>query len=345
MQRIFLAAVFTFLAMAASTSWSWDWSRTPFVQPVRCEGGVFNAFPGFRLKEKIAGPFRDYAAKRKLKFLEFNMLNLFSGTMTTRPREAAARILRQSDPDVMILVEVESKKTAETYDQTYLNDRYQEFVIEGNDERGIDVAVLVKKDLPFEVEYRSLKDLRVEKSGEPVYSRDLPIAVFRRLDVKDAPVEFVLLGTHFKSKRGEGESRDIRQQQAEVTSMVWQSLRAEFGPAVPILLAGDFNNAIHKAPEFASLWRTDFRDALDLAPNGPPPDQRGTHFYFPPGGGREISQLDGMLISAPAQLRVTSARILPHLDQNNRPLPPPKSFRDRESRASDHLATEVEIEF
>lgn len=350
-------------ASTAAGAWSWQGSR--YAQVSRCERLFTGPFMGQSFRQTIPGPYRNYASQRSLKFLEFNMLNLFerdfalmgdsisaSGAKPTgngnavKPeaqRDALAKIVQKSDPDVMVWVEVESQKAAEMFTHKYLSDRYQAFLVEGNDPRGIDVAIMVKKDLPFEVEYRSLKDLTAD--GEPVFSRDLPIALFRRLDQQGSPVEFVLVGTHYKSKRGDDGGEKKRTAQAEATEQAMSYLRTELGPDVPIFLTGDFNNQVHQSPEFSPLWKFGFKDAHDLSPNPIPADQRGTHFYFSPDGKREVNQIDGFLISGAEKVKVQSSKILPHLDANGNEMPWPQTFKERESRPSDHLATEVVIAF
>ncbi|MBX3040865.1 MAG: hypothetical protein KF789_09190 [Bdellovibrionaceae bacterium] len=317
-------------------------------------------------RRAIPGPYRKSSTK-KLKFLEFNMLNLFErdfsltdkkfnkGTdvKTEAQREALARIIRKSDPDIMTWVEVENYRAAELFSDRYLDKKYQVFLIEGNDQRGIDVAVLVKKDLPFEVEYRSLKDLTEIKDapvhpqqGEnKVFSRDLPMAIFRRLEDGVPREEFILLSTHYKSQRGDQGSFPKRLQQAEATELAVRYLRQEFGEELPILLTGDFNNNVPTSPEFAPIWRAGFKDSFDLSPNPIPKDRRGTHYYFPMKGPAEFNQLDGFLISGQGKYRVESALILPHLDEKGLALPHPRNYGERQARASDHLAVEVVVEF
>ncbi|HRO68664.1 MAG TPA: hypothetical protein PL182_13915, partial [Pseudobdellovibrionaceae bacterium] len=275
------------LEFASKGGGAWNWSGSKFSQGARCERVFLGPFMGPASRRAIPGPYRKEST-RKLKFLEFNMLNLFErdfsltdqkfnkGTdvKTEAQREGLARIIRKSDPDIMTWVEVENFRAAELFSDRYLDKRYQVFLMEGNDPRGIDVAVLVKKDLPFEVEYRSLKDLAEVNSfsnhHEPevkVFSRDLPMAIFRRLDGGMKKEEFILLSTHYKSQRGNQGSFPKRLLQAEATESAVQHLRREFGDDLPIILTGDFNNDVPSSPEFAPLWRAGFKDSFDLSKN------------------------------------------------------------------------------
>lgn len=352
--------------LASEGGGAWNWSGSKFSQGARCERVFLGPFMGPTSRRTIPGPYRK-SPTRKLKFLEFNMLNLFErdfsltdqkfnkGTdvKTEAQRQGLARIIRKSDPDIMTWVEVENFRAAELFSERYLENKYQVFLIEGNDQRGIDVTVLVKKDLPFEVEYRSLKDLTELKDvpghSQPadlkVFSRDLPMAIFRRLEDGASKAEFILLATHYKSQRGDQGSFPKRLLQAEATELAVQHLRQEFGEDLPIILTGDFNNNVPTSPEFAPIWRAGFKDSFDLSANPIPKDQRGTHFYFPMKGPAEFNQLDGFLISGQGKYQVESAAILPHLDEKGAPLPHPRNYGERQQRASDHLAVEVVVEF
>lgn len=339
----------------------WSWQGSPFQMPNRCEKALAGGFPGGSFKGRTPGPHRTGQVK-KLKFLEFNMLNLFERDFsltdkngmegkdqkTEEQREGLARVIRTSDPDIMTWVEVENQKAAQLFSDKYLDGKYQVYLIDGNDGRGIDVAVLVKKDLPFEVEYRTMKDLYEgdPSQGEKVYSRDLPIAVFRPLEAGKAMApQFVLMSTHFKSQRGDDGSFSKREQQARATAEVEKNLRMELGENVPIMLVGDYNNEVSSSPEFEAIRQVGFKDAFDLSPSPIPKDRRGTHYYFPKDGPPEFNQLDGFLISGRGPFQVVSASILPHLDSSGRPLPAPRSYKERETRPSDHLAIEVVMEF
>lgn len=341
----------------ASEAPPWSWPK-PYLFASRCERVWFPGFQGSVRSQKMPGPFRA-AGAAELRFLEFNMHNLFERDFANldgrsraerlkseEMRSGLARVIKKSDPDVMTWVEVENARAAQLFNEKYLQNKYEVFLFEGNDSRGIDVALLVKKDLPFEVEYRSLRDLKTPSDqGEiPVFSRDLSVAVFRRLDTQSRREAFILMSTHFKSQRGDNGSFDQRLLQSEASAQATQLLKQEFGADVPIILTGDFNNHLPVAKEFQPLWQAGYRDAFDLANIPVGSDQRVTHFFFPFEGAPRFNQLDGFLLSGKG-MDVKGARVIPHLDKEGRFLPPPRNFQDRETRPSDHQAVEMTIQF
>ena len=95
-------------------------------------------------------------------------------------REAA--IINGKNPDFLVLTEVEDD-AAHRFSKEYLNDAYNVFSIPGNDQRGINIAVLVKKSLNMVGEYRSHKNLTwddpASRQVQPIFSRDFPVLILR----------------------------------------------------------------------------------------------------------------------------------------------------------------------
>ncbi|MCR4296118.1 MAG: hypothetical protein NUW21_11340, partial [Elusimicrobia bacterium] len=220
-----------------------------------------------------AAPVRPLASIKELKVGAYNVLNLFENVgkhvpdpenpgklkkiSEARPKQesslrAQGRIILENDLDVVTLAEVENIAALRDFNERYLEGRYDVRLIEGNDERGIDVAFLVKKDLPFLVEQRSHKDetwLDPVLGGgpRPLFSRDLTALVVRAPG-RAAPL-FVMFGTHYKSKRdrdGDPQSNILRAAQVERSAGIIARYRAEFGADVPVMLAGDFNGEVGK---------------------------------------------------------------------------------------------------
>ena len=292
----------------------------------------------------------------ELKIFEFNVENLFlrhvsllrANQQPDKPAkelEGVARIIKNADPDILVLPEVDSQFALSEFNKRYLNEGYRPLLLEGNDSRGIDIGILIKADLPFDVEMRSFSDAK-EADGDPIFSRDLPTWIFREAgsNPKSRPL-FVVAGTHYKSLRGSkkdptGEKK--RELQAEKSTEILLALDQEFG-GVPIILTGDFNNEIHQSPEFKSLFKAGFEDSLTLTGQKPQPTQA----YFKPDGTPAPQQIDSIMLNASFQkLQVLlKAVVLPHLDKDNRPLPFPRTFDERETRASDHVPSMVVLAF
>lgn len=175
------------------------------------------------------------AAARDIKLATYNVENMFDsyddpytgdidnynhGVLMTKPvaeLKALSEVIHTLNADVLGLQEVENRGFLEEFNEKYLADmgyRYLELV-EGNDRRGIDVAVLSRYPLGPVVSYRHLA-LDVPYAKEPKYfSRDLLQVELRPPGAKP----FTVYVAHLKSRSGgkqatwqrEGEARKIRQ--------------------------------------------------------------------------------------------------------------------------------------
>ena len=319
---------------------------------------VFDGVAGDSIEFKLKNFGAINAEKiQKLRFLEINSLNLFEYKKVVevdaggKPVEvwrspkpdhqthALARNILQSNPDIVVMLEVESKKALSQFNEKYLNETYEPLLIEGNDTRGIDIGILVKSELPFKIEVRTHRDLWTQNDN--LFSRDLPVLLFRE---KNNNVKFILLGTHYKSMRGSDSDPNgskKRTIQAAYTKKVIEELQAEFSKDIPIFLTGDFNNHVPTAPEFESLRSMPMTDVLDLFPTS----KRYTHFFFERDGSRNFHQLDAFLFVPNKNITIKSAEILPNKNENGEVLPEPSSFDERENLPSDHLPTQIDIEF
>ncbi len=282
----------------------------------------------------------------------YNILNLFEHLQNDQNnpvknherRLGNTAAIREMNADFQLLVEVENLAALQTFNKDYLNDDFVPFVIDGNDTRGIDVALLVKKNLRIEIEYRSHKNY-----AEKVFSRDAPVALIFDLDHSGkrlAQPRLAIMLVHQKSKRTEPGKEDqtavTRKAQAVSSINIIQSLRAEFSGNFPIIIGGDFNTAVHTSTEIRPYFDYGFKDSLDMIDQPLPHDQRDTHYYFSPVGEMHAEQIDALLVFSETDV-VTKADIYPTRDKNGSALAPPKSFEEREERPSDHLPIGIEI--
>lgn len=268
--------------------------------------------------------------------------------------KASARALLEIDADIIVLQEVENIATLRQFNSERLNDAYNSFLIEGNDDRGIDIGFLVKKELPFDIENRTHKNETWENplyGGKllPLFSRDLPALIVRARG-QERPL-FVLFGTHFKSKRSaspkDPESNFFRKAQVERAGEIIQRYQREFGPDTAILLAGDFNGSLHFEPAFESLWKAaGLLDSFDLLARPPPQEERMTHIYFPPGGApAQFRQVDAILVSASLRASIKTAEVYRYKDEGGNKAKLPESYKEREKNPSDHYPVAVTLDF
>jgi len=284
---------------------------------------------------------------------QYNVLDL-QATKPEKDLKGVAETILRADPDVLILEEVGGAQILSDFNARYLGSRYEPLLIEGNG-RGIHVGFLLKKDLPFDVEAQSFKNVAEATWTEPLFSRDLPVLVFReRGGDARGPPRFAVAGTHYKSQRSHDATIDtavIRTRQAEASAEILQHYRQELGPKVPLILGGDFNDDVRHAASFDSLkTRMGFRDSFDLAPatHSVAATDRVTQTFHPRDGSpTKHSQLDAILISGvtPESGIIREAQVVPYLDAQGKIKPIPKTHAERHQNPSDHFMIRTVIDY
>lgn len=173
-----------------------------------------------------------------------------------------ARSIRDMNADVMAVVEVESRPVLlDFHDKIYKplagNSYKHLMVIDGNDERGIDVGVMARDgfDIPS---MRSHVDETFDNGRKRVFSRDCPEYLLKTPSGSD----LVILPNHFKSKYGGNDqsSKDKRKAQATFTAQYYHRLLAEGFENIVVL--GDLNDTPDSG-ELAPLLNTTLRDIGD----------------------------------------------------------------------------------
>ena len=316
---------------------------------------------------------RALSSIKQLKVGTYNVLNLFNSVgkhepdpanpgklkqvTPAAPKDDAAlrgegKAILESDLDLVVLQEVEDIQALNDFNNRHLDGRYRTFLIEGNDERGIDVAFLVKKDLPFDVEYRTHKDDAwvdpiLGGPPRPLFSRDLPQMIVRAEG--SAKPLFIVFGTHFKSKRdrpGDPESRIVAKAQAERAAQVIEEARKEFGADVPLMLAGDFNGDVNKDDTFDALWKqAKLLNSLDLRQPPVPLSERVTHTYHPREGPAHLAQMDAVAVSGSLKALVQDAAIYRYRGDDGKTKAIPRTYEERSKNPSDHFPLFITLDF
>lgn len=149
-------------------------------------------------------------------------------------RQRIADALRLLDADVVCLQEVENRFALEEFVAEYLPDSgYQTVLVEGNDARGIDVALLSRLPVESVTSYRHRRFL--DAAGkEQRFQRDL-----LRVRIGGALNADVFV-VHLKSQQGGDGADVVREAEAREAAAI---LRAELArdPQWRALVAGDFN--------------------------------------------------------------------------------------------------------
>src|SRR5918994_2163205 len=228
------------------------------------------------------------------------------------------RVIRDVDADILAVVEAENRVLLKTFGE-YVVDRVNNelpseqrkkpyasiMLIDGNDERGIDVGLMTKEGFDIENMRSHVHDLN--DTGEPIYSRDCP-----EYAVTTPTGESIwVLPNHFKSKFGGNDPSSIakREAQATRTAEIYQRLRATGHDSVVVL--GDFNDTPDSTPLQPLLNGSDLKD---VSKHG---NFKVGEFNVPPSNentgigtfdlGNDNDKIDYILLSPALFDRVTSA--------------------------------------
>jgi endonuclease/exonuclease/phosphatase family metal-dependent hydrolase/predicted small lipoprotein YifL len=162
--------------------------------------------------------------------------------------QALSVSMHEINADLIGMQEVESKATLTAFRDRFLKDMgYQEVVlVEGNDERGIDVALFSRYPV---LNVKSHKDVRFPVQGQGIqgFNRDL-------LQVKiQGPnnYTFTVFVAHLKSQHGEAVADAKRRAEAEAANRIIREFQ-QANPNENVVMMGDFNDTFQTA-EIAPL--------------------------------------------------------------------------------------------
>lgn len=181
----------------------------------------------------------------------YNVLNLFDQVddpgkkdEDTPPKSdasqsALAEVMSSSGADVIALQEVENIHVLTDFrDQNGLAKAYPHLLLlEGNDNRGIDVALMSKHPIRNPVSH---KDTTFKVEGEKKKGHFLRDVLQADIEMPGKiPVRFFV--THFASKLGGGRADRLRKAEAKAAREIIQKETANF-PGQRYVLMGDFND-------------------------------------------------------------------------------------------------------
>ena len=255
--------------------------------------------------------------------------------MSTR---MTARVIRDIGADIIGVVEAEDRPSLVRFNTEMLDRQYEHIMlIDGNDERGIDVGIMTRANLPVE-RIRSNVD-RVDDIGE-VFSRDCP-----QYEVRTESGETIhVLVNHFKSQSGGG--GDKRRRQATAVRQIVDELVAA---GAHVVVLGDLNEGPRSenthVRNFAPLY-TDQSPLVDCysLPGFDPGERPGT---FDSCGIR--NRLDYIFISRSLVGAFRSGQLYRNGLWGTRKSRPTKwptypEMTRSEDQASDHAAVVIDLE-
>lgn len=259
--------------------------------------------------------------------------------------EAIRKIILENDADIIVLAEVENLYSLQKLAAGSLGDKYRAILVEGNDERGIDIGFLVKNDLPLATRFTSYRDLDwYDSFGQetvPMFSRDLPTIEFSDADSPSNTL-FAVIGNHAKSKRdrdSDFESVRYRTAQYQAATKIVKQYRKR---GIPIIFGGDFNVDVRTDAEVKPL-KSVLTSAFDVAESTLPVDQRITHTFHPKDGPSHFAQMDDLMVSSDLRKYVSSASVVRYHNDQGEILPVPQTYEQRALQPSDHFPVMIDI--
>lgn len=204
--------------------------------------------------------------------------------------ENTARVVSLLNADIIGIVEAEDRVGLKAFNDTVVKkiggQPYAHvMVIDGNDDRGIDVGIMSRSAFPID----SMRSHVDDTDGVSViFSRDCPEYLF----TLPSGIQLLVLVNHLKSK-GYGSpttSNDKRERQTQQIRAIYDQRRQEGTQHIAII--GDFNDIPDSTP-MASLLKQG-SDLKDVSQHASYPDdgQPGTH-----GNGTSSGKLDYILLS------------------------------------------------
>ncbi len=180
------------------------------------------------------------------------------------------RVIAETNPQILVVVEVENRPTLERFNDQVLGAHFDRrfpyyMVVDGNDQRGIDVGILSRFPLGS---MRSHTD-DTAANGSKLFSRDCP-----EYDVRlPSGHHITLLPNHLKSKRNGNDQASRDRRLAQATRAHEYALNA-LNRSSYVIVAGDMNDT-PESPAIQPLLRDDFTDVM-MHPDYPQ-DRPGTY--------------------------------------------------------------------
>ena len=214
------------------------------------------------------------------------------------------RVFKEVNADIQVVVEAENRLTLKQFNEMIISEvggtLYDKvMVIDGNDDRGIDVGMMTRHGYTIELMKSHIFDRNEE--GNLIFSRDLP-----EYKVTTPAGEIIwVLPVHFKSKFGGNDPRSQRKREGEArkAAEVYRNLRNSRFENVVIL--GDFNDTPNSEQLRPLLEDTDLLDFSEH-PTFVITDKGGKGTF---GNGADNNKIDYILLSPELFARVTSCGI------------------------------------
>jgi endonuclease/exonuclease/phosphatase family metal-dependent hydrolase len=229
-------------------------------------------------------------------------------TLIDEEKKLTAQAIKATKADIICLQEVENLDTLKSFQSQFLGDYKFKYLIDGNDPRFIDVAVLSK------IEATHLITHQYDKKGTSnIFSRDCLEIQF---DIKGTPLTFFV--NHFKSmldkanpKAGRANTMAKRKMQSE---RVVEIIKTKFGTALEqenFIVLGDLNDYL-PSPGINPLLKQPW---LENVVTRLPQEEQWTHFWDgAPKTEDPYKQIDYILLSQ--SLAADNPNAIPNIVRN-----------------------------
>jgi hypothetical protein len=202
-------------------------------------------------------------------------------------RNNTAEVILEAKPDILVLCEVENIYTLRIFNHDYLSDYFDQIVLlDGNDPRGIDVGVMVKKGFKGRIENirTHVDELIPGKSGSvtwgarPNFGYLANNALFSRdcleVDIQIGANTLCVLANHLKAQDNSPKSDIRRKEQADRVYQIFTNNRSKKYPVVLGDLNADVITGSASANSLMELVKgSGVIDAFSKI------DENWTHFY------------------------------------------------------------------
>jgi endonuclease/exonuclease/phosphatase family metal-dependent hydrolase len=273
----------------------------------------------------------------------FTINNLAFDIYNETEKQITARAIKAVNADIIVLQEVESLPVLDRFFSSYLGGTMyrHRLLIDGNDPRYIDVAVLSRFPITSAKTYRHL---RTPAGNSDLFSRDC-----LEVDLEVNGRSLTLYANHLKSMmEGRAESAPRRQLQAETVAQIvdarWKPLQYQGN----FIVLGDMNDY---PAEQAADGHTSLKALLDHPElvnvlNRLDTSDQWTHYWA---GGNEYHQIDFLLLSK--TLAALNATVKPQVYRAGLPFRASRYGGERldmvgedNPKASDHCPVFMDIQ-